>query len=72
MAAAQRYDWNDGTAHRTEVKVGSTVRVISYGYGARLIDCGSEGTVTGFGRSRCIVELPEGTRNIGPECLRVI
>lgn len=43
-----------------DVPVGTMVRVIAYGYGARKIDVGRTGTVTGHGRTRVTVSLTYG------------
>lgn len=43
-----------------DIPVGTMVRVIAYGYGARKIDCGRTGTVTAHGRTRVTVSLSYG------------
>lgn len=54
------------------------VAVKAYGYGARLIDCGREGTVVQTLRKRYRVELDPGngmpaeSRDIDPACLRFL
>ena len=59
-----------------DLPVGTEVRVASYGYGARQIDCGRTGIVTAHGRKRVTVQLRHGNglpaeaRNIDPACLR--
>lgn len=59
-----------------DLPTGTEVRVTSYGYGARQIDCGRTGTVTGHARKRATVQLRRGNglpaevRNIDPACLR--
>lgn len=54
----------------TDLPIGSTVRVIAYGYGARAVDCGQTGTVIRHNRTRVVVQLQYGAvRSIAPMCL---
>lgn len=54
---------------------GEIVRVVAWGYGARIGDVGRLGTVRRAARTRVVVDLDEGgayyaeTRHIGPDCL---
>jgi hypothetical protein len=53
-----------------DLPIGTTVRVIAYGYGARAVDCGQTGTVIHQNRTRVIVHLQYGeVRPIAPMCL---
>lgn len=55
---------NDGFG--IDIRVGDRVRVKSYGYGARLADCGRVGVVKGFARSRVVVDFGrDEVANIG-------
>lgn len=63
--------FTDGTMERTPIKLGDTVTVIGYGFGARREDCGDVGQVIALGRTRVVVGLSGGSRAIGPACLKV-
>lgn len=63
--------WN---GERTPLNVGDSVRVKSWGLGARLQDVGRAGTVTRLNTKRAVVAFSDwegGERAIDPACLRV-
>lgn len=58
------------TYGKVDLAVGDTVRVMAYGYGARVSDVGSVGTVVALRSKRATVELPGMViRNIDGACL---
>jgi hypothetical protein len=52
------------------LSIGDSVRVLSYGYGATMQDCGRTGTVVGLHRTRAHVDFGiDGVKSIGGCCL---